>query len=283
MLDTYDEFLAYWSEAKQLGVEEQIDLWETRYMARYPELLAKQQEDYTDAGLDWREIARERIFPHLEERLPLMTEARSVLPQCVGPTYEKARKVVSIDFDVLFVVYVGIGLGAGWATRYQSSHACLMGLENIAELGWTGEEALIGLVANELCHLAHQEWRGREGLDKGSGPLWQLYEEGFARRRDCEVVGYERGRDEWLSWCQGNLGWLASEFLRVVDEGGTGTEFFGSWYDIQGHRQTGYFLGDQVIRQWESSVGLREIAVLPWEVIRARARKTLGMIAERLG
>ena len=29
---------------------------------------------------------------------------------------------LGIDFDVTFVIYVGIGYGAGWATTYNEQH-----------------------------------------------------------------------------------------------------------------------------------------------------------------
>jgi hypothetical protein len=43
-------------------------------MAQWPELLAKQIEDYATQGLDWRQIAHERVFLYLDERLAAVQE-----------------------------------------------------------------------------------------------------------------------------------------------------------------------------------------------------------------
>jgi hypothetical protein len=63
-------------------------------------------------------------------------------------------------------------------------------------------------------------------MPAGSGPWWDLYEEGFAQR--CEelisdtVVFHQatgiKGSD-WLNWCQSHKGLLAAEFLKTVAEG----------------------------------------------------------------
>jgi hypothetical protein len=49
-------------------------------------------------------------------------------------------------------------------------------------------------------------------------------------------------------------------------------EFFGSWFEFQGKRQIGYFLGHEFIRwlQRERGLGLQEIARLPLEEIRSQ-------------
>jgi hypothetical protein len=56
--------------------------------------------------------------------------------------------------------------------------------------------------------------------------------------------------------------WLAAEFLRAADRGESVRPFFGSWYDIEGHSQTGYFLGQALIRELEADLTLDTIALL---------------------
>jgi hypothetical protein len=70
-----------------------------------------------------------------------------------------------------------------------------------------------------------------------------------------------RGED-WLGWCHENKAWLAAEFLRVVEEGETTRPFFGSWYDLRGHKQTGYFLGHEVVNNLAHTMALTDIALL---------------------
>ncbi|MGB9593388.1 MAG: hypothetical protein ACPL7R_04540, partial [Anaerolineae bacterium] len=206
ILDTWDDFLRFWQAAKDLPLPAQVDLWRAEYMARYPELLRKQEEDYAAQGVDWRQVAAERVFPHLPERLPQMQAARDLLPQVCTSIYGRAQAALGLDFDVGFVIYVGIGCGAGWATQYEGQPACLLGLENIAEEGWHTRERLEGLVAHELGHLAHMAWRGEwdEFAANETDPLFLLYSEGFAVRCEEAILGSvgHLARDgEWRAWC----------------------------------------------------------------------------------
>lgn len=45
-------------------------------------------------------------------------------------------------------------------------------------------------------------------------------------------------------------------------------EFFGSWFNIQGKSQTGYFLGHEFIRALEDTYSLREIALTKEDTIK---------------
>jgi hypothetical protein len=206
-----------------------------------------------------------------------MRTAHDNLRDACGPLYTRAEEALGFQSDAVFVIHVGIGCGAGWVTTYQNKPAILYGLENIVECGWSEPQALTGLVAHEVGHLAHFHWRAQRAVPLGSGPLWQIYEEGFAQRCEHLVLGADtwhmnEGReDDWLTWCQGHGQWLATEFLRTVDEGGSVHRFFGSWLDIQGYSQTGYYLGHELIRELESSMELSGVALLDSDDPRLRA------------
>ena len=267
VVDAFPAFLELWPAVRHESVDQQITSWEKGTMAGWPELLAKQQGCYAEDGEDWRQVARDMVFPHLAERLAGMEEAHGHLVSLVEPVYARAQQVLGFDSDMVAVVYAGIGCGAGWVTTYQGMPAILFGLENAAEEGWTGREVLTGLVAHEIGHVAHHHWRQQQGLPNGSGPWWQLYCEGFAQR--CEHL--IRGRDSWHmacqmegwhDWCQTNEGWLATDYLRAVDAGDSLRPFFGSWYDVQGWKQTGYYLGHRVLQRLEASMDLHQIALL---------------------
>ena len=171
---------------------------------------------------------------------------------------------------VIAVIYVGIGCGAGWATRYQRAPAILFGLENIAECGWTLPPVLAGLVAHEIGHLVHSHWRAKAGKPEGAGPWWDLYTEGFAQRCEHTILGKETWHmrsgdnddDDGLDWCRPHMPWLSAEFLRRVDAGESVRPFFGSWLELRGRKQCGYFLGHELIRELEGCMDLREIALL---------------------
>ncbi|MBC7264030.1 MAG: hypothetical protein H5T64_06680 [Chloroflexi bacterium] len=267
-VDTFPAFLTYWTGAQAKSLDDQIEGWATEYMSLWPELLAQQIEDYSSQNIDWRQIARERVFPYLAERLPAMQRAHQNLLRSCEHIYSKAQQVLHFDSEAVFVLYVGIGCGAGWATTFRGSPAILFGLENIAECGWSEPEAITGLVAHEIGHLVHRHWRAQQGKRIGSGPWWQLYEEGFAQYCECLILGSDawhqmsRGNGDWLDWCQGHRDWLAAEFVRTVDAGEPISPFFGSWFEICGRSETGYFLGYEVIQELRGRFSLKEIALL---------------------
>jgi len=268
-VDTFPAFLTYWAKVEDKPLDDQIEGWATNYMSLWPELLAKQIEDYSSQKLDWRQIAREKVFPYLADRLPSMRRAHQNLLQLCEPLYSRAQQVLAFDSRAIFVIYVGIGCGAGWVATFHGSPAILFGLENIAECGWSAPEAITGLVAHEIGHLVHHHWRAQHGNTIGSGPWWQLYEEGFAQH--CERLILESdtwhqasggNTNDWLNWCQSHKGWLATEFLRTVDAGKPVSAFFGSWLEIRGKSETGYFLGYEAIKELEKRFDLKEIALL---------------------
>jgi len=282
VVDAFPAFLEFWPTIRHKTIDEQIDGWTTSYMARWPELLAKQQACYAEDGEDWRQVAREMVFPYLAERLAGMEEAHGHLVTLCDPVYARAQRMLAFRCDMVAVIYAGIGCGAGWVTTYQGMPAILFGLENAAEEGWTGPDVLTGLIAHEIGHVAHHHWRQQWGVHNGLGPWWQLYSEGFAQR--CEHLILEgdswhmaRRIEGWQGWCEANEGWLAAEFLRTVDEGESLRPFFGSWYDIRGWKQTGYYLGHRVIRRLEASMDLHEIAL--WDEFEPLLRNELDHLA----
>jgi len=280
LLDTYQDFLAYWIRARFKSVEEQIRLWQTSYMKKHPELLHKQIKSYKSENIDWQEIAK-KIFPTLPKRLQYMQKARDNILTFHKSICTNASERLGIDFEILLVVYVGIGCGAGWAAKYCGQPAVLLGLENIAEEKWHTKNKLQGLISHEIGHLAHMKWRNEwETFEKAEqDPLFLLYSEGFAQRCEHLILGKEtwhfaQGKD-YLSWCQQNKGWLAKEFLGRLDKGASVNDFFGSWFSIQGRKQTGYFLGHALICELERVRSLREIAFLKVEDVRKLAIRYL--------
>lgn len=236
-------------------------------MATWSELLSKQVKAYAEENTEWKQVAGERILPFLNSRLPAMNTAHEHLIRYCEPVYLAAEKIFDINFPATFVIYVGLGLGAGWATSYLGRPAILFGLENIAEEGWTKPAAVEGLIAHEIGHLIHNHWREKVGKDFASGPWWQLYTEGFAQRCEHLVLGRESwhmtlgaGYQDWLPWCRQHSKWLAAEFLRRVKTNGDIRPFFGSWQEVYGRKQTGYFLGHELIKLLERHFTIVEIA-----------------------
>ena len=275
ILDTFPAFMNYWDQFSELPLKERIDQWAHGYLAPWPDLLAMQVDDYREQHIDWRVIAREKIFTNLQERIPAMQQAHVNLLAVAESIYESALEILGVSTPAIFVIHVGIGCGAGWVTRFRGMPAILFGLENIAECGWTEQNAITGLVAHEMGHLAHNTWRERHQRPMGSGPWWQLYEEGFAQYCESMLLGSQswhqvHGDAEWLGWCQHNLGWLAAEFIRLADKGESVRPFFGSWFDLRGKKETGYYLGCEALQRLADESSVHEIALLddPERVLR---------------
>jgi hypothetical protein len=267
IVDAFPGFQELWPSIRHKTPHEQIAAWEAATAARWPELLAMLKACYEEDGEDWRQIAHEVVFPHLNERVPGMAEAHAHLVTLCEPVYIRAQRRLGLKSDLVAVIYVGIGCGAGWATTYEGMPAILFGLENAAEEGWTGPEVLTGLIAHEIGHVAHFYWREQRAVPAGTGPWWQLYTEGFAQRCEHVILEHDswhmaRRAEGWLDWCRANEGWLATKFLRVADGGESVRPFFGSWYELRGWKQTGYYLGQRVIERLEASMDLRDIALL---------------------
>ena len=249
-------------------------------MSSYPELFEKQVNNYSDQNYDWNKVAVEKVFPFLDDRLPVMQEARENLLKICPSVHSKAQQVLGFDVDTTFVIYVGIGCGAGWATTFQEKPAVLFGLENVAECGWSNADAIHGLIAHELGHVFHYHWRAQNKKEPGEGVWWDLYEEGFAQR--CEALvnelkpWHQAIGNDWLEWCESHKSWLADKFIQTVDAGQPVNIFFGSWFDIEGRSETGYYLGCELIRELEKKYSLKEIALL--EDIETRSRAILEIM-----
>ena len=265
IVDTFPAFLSYWTAAREKAFEDQIELWAGEYLSYWPELLEAQIQDYSEQDLDWRQVAREKVFPFLQERLPAMQEARANLLSLAPGIFSKAGQILDFEASTCFVIHVGIGCGAGWVRPFENKESILFGLENIAECGWSDPEAIAGLVAHEVGHLAHFCIRAEDGKEPGNGPWWQLYTEGFAH--SCERLLNDSYRQEnrddgWLTWCRQNKSRLASRFLQAAEEGQPVNPFFGSWLEIEGHSETGYFLGHELIQALVEGMSFQEIARL---------------------
>jgi hypothetical protein len=269
VVDTFPAFARVWEDMASASLEEQLAAWRDAYLARWPELLDQQVQAYARDGQDWQQVARERVLSFLTERLPAMHAARESVLAELGPVYRRAGTALGYEGDLVAVLYVGAGCGAGWATTYGGRPAILYGLEMLAECGWTGRASVRGMTAHEVAHIAQYAWRERAGLPIGDGPWWTLYEEGFAQYGEHLILGRETWHEssgintpDWLTWCRSQRRWLAQEYLRRVEADEPVRAFFGSWHDLRGRRQCGYFLGHEALRVLASDLDVTELALL---------------------
>jgi hypothetical protein len=285
IIDTYDDFIEYWKTAKRKNLNEPIMCWQNLYMKKYPELLSKQIQTYENADIDWRKAAN-KVLHLVPQRLKTMATARSNALKIIEPTYEKAKHRLDFDSDITFVLYVGIGCGAGWATTYNRRPAILLGLENIAEEKWHTENRLEGLISHEIGHLVHMKSRGQWKIFERAeeDPAFLLYSEGFAQK--CEHVILQREswhmapNNHWIAWCEKNRSWLAKQFLDKINQNNSVRDFFGSWYSINGRKQTGYFLGKTFIDSLEKTWSLKEIALFDSAKVKHLCSKFLKRVSK---
>ncbi|MGY0288125.1 MAG: hypothetical protein ACUX7D_05015 [Candidatus Methanodesulfokora washburnensis] len=284
IIDTLNDFVHCWTLASPKAQKEKFQAWMT-YISSYPELLEKQIDNYKEMGLNWMEFA-ERVLFKVEDYIPLMKKARDNAFEICNNVYEQATRRIKLNLDVIFVLYVGIGCGAGWATLYKGHPACLIGLEKIAELGWWTKDKLEGLIAHELGHLAHMMWRNgfRSFEEEEKDPAFLLYSEGFAKRCEHLILGRETWNEaddeNWVSWCRKHIKFLAKEYLSRIEKAAPVNDFFGDWLNIRGRRQTGYFLGRELILWLERSDSLESIAVLSPDEVREKTIRFLRFIAK---
>ena len=114
--------------------------------------------------------------------------------------------------------------------------------------------------------------------------LWQLYEEGFATRAEREFEGLaafrvRTGDPRWLPWCESHRRWLAPKFMEDVKDRRSMRAYFGSWYNIKGHIETGYYLGAEGIPEWRRQGSFESGAVVPEMAVRSMAWKPLREMA----
>jgi hypothetical protein len=284
VVDLWPEFLNFWRESEHLPAPEQVAQWLALFAHLEPEIHARYAASMAEDGQDWTDDLLRHHWPSLSEHLPHMAEAHDCILTVYEPTAEQARMALGIDlYPVLVIIPVGYG---GWATRYRGGPACDLGLDTIVELGWWERaETLAGLVAHELGHLAHYRCR-REPIEyHARGPFWDIYDEGFAQVCEGLVQGevYHLASHQpgWLQWGRAHRGMLAREFLRRVDAGEALAGFFGSYpeLNIEGYREMGYFLGQEIVGAWVADEGLKSVALIPEDEAVRRVRGALEDLA----
>lgn len=284
IVDLWPPFCDFWQSHGHLAAAQQVPAWLCLLARLEPEVHARYAAAMSEDGQAWAEDLLEHHWSALPARLPEMAAVHDRLLAVFAPAAERVREALGTDLQPVLVI-MPLGYG-GWATTYRGRPACDLGLDTVVELQWTDPEALRGLIAHELGHLAHYTWRQQLIEYHARGPLWDIYDEGFAQVCEGLVAGreqyhLERAQPGWLQWCREHRARLAREFLRRVDEGEPLRGFFGSYPEcnIEGYRETGYFLGQEVVGEWVAEEGLHRVAVLPEGEAVRRVRETLEQFA----
>ena len=273
ILDTFDEFRECFYDHIDGSLEELVYRWE-RYIDSYPELKNKCQSDYTENHYDWKEVAKTRVFNRTKIDFEKMELAHQNIKKILDEMIVLVKDEFNFELDFTIVLYCGLGNGAGWVDTYQGKRAILFGIEKLAELNILEASSLRTLIAHELCHVVHFELRGNDTLEEDltsySQGIWQLYTEGFAQYYQSKLLKCMedyRG-DEWFKQCNVIHDELRCLFLEGLQDREIGIQrFFGDWFEVKGIKDTGYFLGFQLIEQLAREYKVHEIACLSFNEI----------------
>lgn len=252
--------------------DEQIAEWQKFYAGSAPALPGRLYRDYADVAGGWLAIAREKVWPHLAERMDRMWTASRSIRAVHQDIHGRAVQSLGYTDALVIVSYVGIGNGAGWATQWEGRPAVLLGLEKIAELNWHNEPEVRKVLAHEIGHLFMMSIRG--DIEKlGEDPLLCLYEEGFAQHCEHVMLGKETwgcaSQSGWLEWCLSQEDYLARRYVREMHDREAWRRFYGDWFEIDGWRQTGYFLGCKLVQRLAGTHELRALAAMGEDQIKA--------------
>ena len=247
VIDTYAQIRALLAEGGFC-----MACWKRYAAAVSPRLPALIQDDIREYDFE-KQILPVLHFLYAHEEL--LEEAHAAFVQVTDGLERKCHQAVAQRLDSRVVFYLGLCSGAGWAMELDGVPTVLLGVEKIVELHWTDPRSMAGLIYHELGHQWHFQNRQapKEYGTVREKALWQLYSEGMAmyfEQRLCDDRHfYHQDHDGWLHWCRARREDLIREYLRRIDYGESVQGFFGDWCSYEGHSDTGYYLGTELVRR----------------------------------
>lgn len=254
LIDTFTGFSNVWKAVADRDVETQLNAWQEYYSKKYPFIYDLIVNDYEADKADWRTIARDRIFPLIGKKFDEIILAHAVAEDTILEVQELVSDMIKDKMRPIYIIIIGLGNGAGWAAALHDKPAVIIGLENVVDLGWHTKDAMKGLILHEVGHIYQRMARLDNMQTQGTGPFWRLYEEGFAQYFEYNILGSKKahqstGQKGWEKWCSKNLKYLARRFLSDIGSQKGTRNFFASWYNIDGWKETGYFLGEYIMEK----------------------------------
>lgn len=304
----FKRFESFINTKSNITTEDILGFWENNYVKDTDmEIYKIQKNSYKEYDMTFRDYPFKNVFPHFISDLEKMKEAAYNLKQVLDNAQKKIDNIIEGDGEIYIIIYVGAGTGAGHVTKYKNRPAMLFGLENIANLNWHNIKTLKGLVFHELGHVIHMierekncpkltktdkeskygEKNEENVLEKYENLIWfRLYEEGIAQRFEHLLQGKETwhmddqitedGTSQWKSWIDDNYNYICNTFYnRVLNENHKLSDLFGSDREnsdcnFHGKIQVGYYIGAQMIKEWQKSLSLKKIMKLPEKDIKER-------------
>jgi len=290
LIDTYPYFRNVLVNTRKFASKNNVAYALKNYLEKYSRIYELINQCYEVS--DWFNICLNTLANSIRNIKNLDKAWKSIystLPDAIV-LFVKAFKNEVGGRDFIFVIYISCGCGAGWAAEYDRKPAVLLGLDMISNLGWVSKEKIKGLIIHELCHIAHMiirktNYQHFSELEKN--PYFLLYSEGFAMKCEHEIIGSENWRiapkKEWVNWCRRNLGFLAKLYMEYAEKNKAVNVFYGTFFNIKGYLQTGYYLGHELIKYLERkySLNLRIIANLPLSEIKVKVKNFLTEASKR--
>ena len=301
----FTRFESFINTTSNINPEDIMNFWLNNYIKDTDtELYKIQKKSYEKHNMTFKDYPLENVFPHFIIDLEKMKKAAYNLKLVLDRAKKDIDNIIETEEDIFIVIYVGAGTGAGHVTKYKNKPAILFGLENIANLNWYKIDTLTGMIFHELGHIIHMIERekyisstikeniqsGKQNhenvLKKYEDLIWfRLYEEGTAQRFEHLLQGKEtwhmdemteEGDSQWRAWINSNYSYICNTFYnRIKNENNKLSDLFGSDREnsdcnFHGKIQVGYYIGAQMIKEWQKSLSLKEIMRLPKEEIKER-------------
>ena len=213
---------------------------------------------------DYNEVIKSGEYTFEKDYLPILNNVlkdlnlRNKMIESFESTTKNIEETIynklGRSVDVVVLLYVGLGNGAGWVTNVGKDTYCLLGAEKIMELNWCDKASMYGLIYHELGHV-YQEQYGileRDFDNNRHKYLWQLFTEGIAMYFEQLLVGdfqyYHQDICGWKNWCDNNLDQIKLDFTNDLDNMTFENQrYFGDWVKYKDHSDVGYYLGTKFI------------------------------------
>lgn len=267
VMDVFENFKQNYHH--RLTPESLLDSW-YHAMQHAPTLRDLCIQDSQEVNLSWETVALERVFHRTHQDYVKMTTVHARLKRLIPQMKDRLSAFYAPLKHVRFVLYHGLGNGAGWATNYLHVPSILLGIDKIAALDWSSDEELQRLIAHEYMHVVHQDIRGAFPIfqDPKEEAIMRLYIEGVASFYETKLADLPERLTRWEAQCQVLETRLKTHYQEVLHRGGEGYQvFYGDWHTVEGLSDVGYYLGKQMIQSILKTHDFMTLAEAPFEKI----------------
>lgn len=285
-IDLMPLFWSFWAEAHERPLASQIALFESRVVARHPEVYTSRALGFDPSRPFHEELAKRypRYLAWVSPVFPTMRRLSNEIAHELGPIEARFLREFP-DFDYHGDIYFMNSLAAfdGAVRQVNGRRALLFGLDVIAAIHGEGA-AIEPLFDHELFHLYHRQFF-RAAPEVEREPLWAaMWTEGLAtyvsRRMnpsatDRQVFGLP---DDTPGRTREMLPRVARELLIRVDSTSRDDYrkfFLGSEPNADPPQRSGYFVGYLIAERIGAGRPLHDLAKMPAADVRRAVEEVL--------